>query len=52
VIEVALVLVWFLLYGFGESLAVDVTLTAVYWYWTAGTWLVLYTVVYWLPRIV
>jgi len=51
-IEIGLVLLWFLLYSFDESNCIDVTLTAVCWYWTAGTWLVLYALVYWFPRLV
>lgn len=33
-----------------EKHALDVTLLGGYWYWTAGTWLVLYLVIYWSPR--
>jgi hypothetical protein len=28
----------------------DIRVTAVYWYWIAGTWFLLYFVVYWTPR--
>ena len=34
-----------------EELAADVTLTTAYWTWMAGTWVVLYGVVYWGPRV-
>lgn len=34
-----------------DSHALDVTVTAVYWYWVAGIWAVLYAVVYFGPRI-
>jgi heme/copper-type cytochrome/quinol oxidase subunit 3 len=51
-VEVALILIWYLLYGFGETIALDVTLAAVYWYWMAAMWALIYAVVYWLPRIV
>jgi cytochrome c oxidase subunit III len=33
-----------------ENHALDITVTAVYWYWVAGTWLLLYPVVYVAPR--
>jgi hypothetical protein len=28
----------------------DVTLAGGYWYWVAGTWILLYAVVYFAPR--
>jgi cytochrome c oxidase subunit III len=34
-----------------ESHAIDVTVTAVYWYWIVGTWLLLYGVVFLAPRL-
>jgi cytochrome c oxidase subunit III len=34
-----------------ETHAVDVTVTAVYWYWIVGTWVLLYAIVYWGPRL-
>jgi heme/copper-type cytochrome/quinol oxidase subunit 3 len=34
-----------------ESHALDVTVTAVYWYWIVGTWLLLYGVVFVAPRL-
>jgi heme/copper-type cytochrome/quinol oxidase subunit 3 len=30
--------------------ALDVTLTAIYWYWVAGMWAIFYLIVYWSPR--
>jgi cytochrome c oxidase subunit III len=49
--EVGIVVLWLVLYGFDQTNAVDVTLTAAYWYWVVGTWVVLYGLVYWLPRV-
>jgi cytochrome c oxidase subunit III len=49
--EVGILVLWLLLHGLDEKHAVDVTLTAVYWYWAAGVGLFLYGVVYWAPRI-
>jgi heme/copper-type cytochrome/quinol oxidase subunit 3 len=34
-----------------ESHALDVTVTAIYWYWIVGTWLLLYGVVFLAPRL-
>lgn len=34
-----------------DSHALDVTVTAVYWYWVAGIWLPLYGIVYFAPRL-
>jgi heme/copper-type cytochrome/quinol oxidase subunit 3 len=34
-----------------ENHALDVTVTAVYWYWVVGTWLLLYPIVYISPRV-
>jgi heme/copper-type cytochrome/quinol oxidase subunit 3 len=33
-----------------ENHALDITVTAVYWYWVVGTWLLLYPIVYLAPR--
>jgi cytochrome c oxidase subunit III len=30
--------------------ALDVTLTAIYWYWVAGIWILFYIIIYWFPR--
>jgi cytochrome c oxidase subunit III len=48
--ELLLVALWLVLYGIDEKHAVDVTLTGGYWYWTAGMWVVLYAIIYWVPR--
>jgi cytochrome c oxidase subunit III len=42
---------WAYRYGLDETLALESTLVASYWYWTIGVWLLLYVVVYWFPRI-
>ncbi|HKG13263.1 MAG TPA: cytochrome c oxidase subunit 3 [Pyrinomonadaceae bacterium] len=41
---------WVWLRPLDENHALDITVTAVYWYWVVGTWLVLYPVVYLSPR--
>jgi cytochrome c oxidase subunit III len=50
--EVFIVTLWVFLHDLDEKHAMDVTLTATYWYWTVGTWLVLYAIVYWAPRVI
>jgi cytochrome c oxidase subunit III len=52
VLESALLVVWILMHGLDEKHAVDATLTASYWYWAVGVWLVLYPILYWTPRLV
>jgi cytochrome c oxidase subunit III len=51
VIELALSALWLTLYSADMDLLLDVTLTATYWYWTVGVWVVLYGLVYWFPRV-
>jgi heme/copper-type cytochrome/quinol oxidase subunit 3 len=34
-----------------ETHAVDVTVTAIYWYWIVGTWVLLYAIIYLAPRL-
>jgi cytochrome c oxidase subunit III len=50
VAEAAIDVVWILLHDFDEKLAVDVTLSTEYWYWTVAVALVVYIVIYWAPR--
>lgn len=35
-----------------ENHALDITVTAVYWYWIVGVWVLLYAVVYVSPRVI
>ena len=49
-LEFAIMLAWIVLRGIDEKHALDVTLAGGYWYWTAGTWVVAYLVVFWSPR--
>jgi cytochrome c oxidase subunit 3 len=46
------VLSWILIKGMDEKHAMDATVTAVYWYWIVGTWVLLYLLVYWAPRMI
>jgi cytochrome c oxidase subunit 3 len=49
-LELALMVIWILRKGLDEKHARDVRVTAVYWYWVVGVWIVLYGVVYLGPR--
>jgi cytochrome c oxidase subunit III len=42
---------WTYMKGLDDKHALDLTVTAVYWYWIVGMWVVLYFLVYWVPRI-
>jgi Heme/copper-type cytochrome/quinol oxidase, subunit 3 len=37
--------------GLDKKHALDISVTAVYWYWIAGVWIALYTLIYFGPRI-
>jgi cytochrome c oxidase subunit 3 len=50
-LEVAVLAAWIYRYGLSEEKAVDVTLTAQYWYWMVGLWVPLYATVYLAPRL-
>jgi cytochrome c oxidase subunit I+III len=42
---------WLFTKGLDDKHARDIRVTAVYWYWVVGTWIVLYGLVYWGPRL-
>ena len=42
---------WILRHGLEDKQALDVTLAGGFWYWVAGTGVVLYVVLFWGPRI-
>ena len=46
------VLSWVVIKGLDEKHAMDMTVTAVYWYWIVVTWVFLYVLVYWAPRMI
>ena len=49
-LEIA-VMGWYILrHPLDEKRALDVTLTAIYWYWVAVMWTIFYLIVYWSPR--
>jgi heme/copper-type cytochrome/quinol oxidase subunit 3 len=45
-IEFLVMAVWTTRHGLDESHALDVTLAGFYWYWVAGTWLIVYSVIF------
>ena len=45
-----MMLTWVLLKGLDDKHARDVRVTAVYWYWIVGTWIILYAIVFPGPR--
>ena len=49
-VEFVMMLAWILLRGMDKKHARDVRVTAVYWYWIVGTWIVLYAVIFPGPR--
>jgi heme/copper-type cytochrome/quinol oxidase subunit 3 len=50
VLETGLMLAWALRHGLDQKHARDVRVTAVYWYWVVGTWVVLYAIMITGPR--
>ena len=42
---------WVLRRPLDENHALDITVTAVYWYWIVGVWLLLYPIIYVAPRV-
>jgi heme/copper-type cytochrome/quinol oxidase subunit 3 len=49
--EDSYLLLWSFVKGVDEKHCLDVTVAAVYWYWIVGTWIFLYLLVFWGPRI-
>ncbi len=51
VAEAGIDIVWILVHGLDEKIAVDVTMATAYWYWMVAMALIVYFVVYWSPRV-
>jgi cytochrome c oxidase subunit 3 len=49
-LEMIMMLIWIFRHGLDVKHARDVRVTAVYWYWIVGTWLVLYAILFLGPR--
>jgi len=43
--------IWTYTKGMDDKHALDLTVLAVYWYWIVGMWIVLFTIVYLVPRM-
>jgi cytochrome c oxidase subunit 3 len=50
--EAVFLTLWVFFRSFGDKQRVDITVTAVYWYWVAGIWIPLYAILYLGPRII
>lgn len=50
--EVIFLALWVFFRPFDEKHRIDITVTAVYWYWVAGIWIPLYAILYFGPRII
>jgi cytochrome c oxidase subunit III len=48
--EFLLMVLHIVLHPLDNKHALDVTLAAGYWYWTAGIWIFIYATIYWAPR--
>jgi cytochrome c oxidase subunit 3 len=48
--EFGLMAAWVYRHGLDEKHALDVTLAGGYWYWVAAAWVLVYAVLYWVPR--
>jgi cytochrome c oxidase subunit III len=49
-LECVIMLAWVLVKGLDEKHARDIRVTAVYWYWVVGVWIVLYAILFPGPR--
>ena len=50
VLEIIVLLTWILVHGLDDKHARDVRVTAVYWYWVVGTWIILFAIIFPGPR--
>jgi len=45
------IILWAFIKGIDDKHRLDITVAAVYWYWIVATWVLLYILVFWGPRI-
>jgi len=50
-LETFLLTMWCFIREFDMKHRLDITALAIYWYWVVGIWLVLYSIIYWTPRL-
>jgi len=43
---------WMFTKGLDDKHSLDITVTAVYWYWIVGVWVVLFPLIYFVPRMI
>ncbi len=48
--ELGIMLAWILVHGLDEKHARDIRVTATYWYWIVGMWIILWTILFPGPR--
>jgi cytochrome c oxidase subunit III len=51
-VEDIYLLLWTFLKGVDEKHALDLTVTAVYWYWIVGMWVLMFPLIYLTPRLI
>lgn len=51
-VEDIYLLIWTFAKGVDDKHAVDLTVTAVYWYWIVGMWVLLFPIIYLTPRLI
>jgi len=49
--ETFLLTLWAFMREFDMKHRVDITALAIYWYWVVGVWIVLYGIIYFVPRV-
>jgi cytochrome c oxidase subunit III len=49
--ETIVMLIWLVARPLDHKHAIDVSVTAFYWYWVVGIYLILYAIIYWGPRL-
>lgn len=50
-LEAFLLTLWIFKRQFDMKHRLDITALAIYWYWVVGIWLVLYSIIYFVPRV-
>jgi heme/copper-type cytochrome/quinol oxidase subunit 3 len=50
-VEAILLAVWIFTREYDMKHRVDIVTLAVYWYWVTAIWLILYTIIYFTPRL-
>jgi cytochrome c oxidase subunit III len=51
-VEDIYLLIWTFVKGVDDKHALDLTVTAVYWYWIVGMWVIMFPLIYLTPRLI